>query len=102
VRLDPLREDAHRRLIRLYAETGRRADALRQYDVCVRNLKDDLGVEPLVETSLVAAAVRAGVAPLPADLTDPRHALSELRRALATCQTAVDQIESALTAMTRE
>ena len=102
VRLDPLREDAHRRLIRLYAETGRRADALRQYDVCVRNLKDDLGVEPLVETTLVAAAVRAGVAPLSAELTDPRRALSELRRALATCQTAVDQIESALAAMSRD
>ena len=102
VQLDPLREDAHRRLIRLYAETGRRADALRQYDVCARNLDDDLGVEPLVETTLVAAAVRAGVAPLPGDLADPRHALSELRRALATCQTTVDQIESALAAMPRD
>jgi DNA-binding SARP family transcriptional activator len=99
VRLDPLREDAHRRLIRLYADSGRRADALRQYDVCARTLDADLGVEPLVETTLVAAAVREGVAPLPGDLADPRHALSELRRALATCQTAVEQIESALAAM---
>ena len=102
VQLDPLREDAHRQLIRLYAESGRRADALRQYEACVRNLDDDLGVEPLIETTLVAAAVREGVAPLPAELDEPRQALSELRRALATCQNAVDQIESALAAMSRD
>ena len=96
VRLDPLREDAHRRLIRLYAEAGRRADALRQFDECTRHLHDDLGVEPLVETALAAAAVREGVTPMQLDLSDPRRILGELRAALQTCQEAVEHIESVL------
>ncbi|HEX7133850.1 MAG TPA: BTAD domain-containing putative transcriptional regulator [Iamia sp.] len=99
VRLDPLREDAHRQLIRLYAEAGRRADALRQYDRCVRHLRDDLGVEPLVETTLVATAVRQGIAPPPPDAPDARRALCELREALVSCQVAVEHIESALASL---
>ena len=99
LRRDPLREDAHRRLIRLYADAGRRADALRQYETCVRALREELGVDPLIETTLVAAAVREGIAPLPAKVADPRRALCALREALNTCQVAVDEIELALTAL---
>jgi len=99
LRWDPLREDVHRRLIRLYAEAGRRADALHQYDVCCRHLKEDLGVEPLVETSLLAAAVRENVPPLSAQVADSAEALRQLRGALASCRNAVEQIERALTAL---
>ena len=99
LRRDPLREDVHRRLIRLYAEVGRRSDALRQYDVCRSRLEQDLGVEPLVETALLAAAVRAGVSPLDAATQEPAAALRELRGALASCRSAVEQIERALAAL---
>lgn len=99
IALDPLREDAHRRLIRLYAAAGRRADALRQYDDCARFLHDELGVEPLIETTLVAAAVRERIDPVPVDAPDPRRALTDLRVALASCRSALDQIETALAAL---
>jgi DNA-binding SARP family transcriptional activator len=99
LRRDPLREDSHRRLIRLYAEVGRRSDALHQYHVCRQRLQQDLGVEPLVETSLLAAAVRAGVPPLGATQAQPAEALLELRRALASCRSAAEQIERALAAL---
>ena len=102
LRRDPLREDMHRRLIHLYAESGRRSDALRQYDVCRRHLKEDLGVEPLTETSLLAAAVRAGVPPLNADRGQPAVARRELFGALASCRSAVEQIERALEALPAE
>src|SRR6266536_2700259 len=36
---DPARQEAHRMLVRLLAETGRRADALRQYDACESALR---------------------------------------------------------------
>ena len=49
--LDPLHEPAHRRLIELYAWSGRRAAALRQYRDCVRLLDRELGVSPLAETT---------------------------------------------------
>ncbi|MGH7303511.1 MAG: AfsR/SARP family transcriptional regulator [Candidatus Rokuibacteriota bacterium] len=48
--LDPLHEAVHRRLMRLYLRQGRRAAALRQYQVCCQALERDLGVEPEAET----------------------------------------------------
>ncbi|MDQ3568620.1 MAG: SARP family transcriptional regulator, partial [Actinomycetota bacterium] len=44
--LDPLHEPAHRALMQLYALSGERASALRQYRECVRVLEKDLGVAP--------------------------------------------------------
>jgi DNA-binding SARP family transcriptional activator len=97
VRRDPLREDTHRRLIRLYADAGRRSDALRQYEICERCLREELGVEPLVETALVAMAVREGVQPLELRHdADAVRALRDMQRALASCRRAVELIESAL------
>jgi hypothetical protein len=53
LRRDPLCENAHRHLMHLNAETGRRADALPQYETCERRLREDLGVERVLETTLV-------------------------------------------------
>jgi DNA-binding SARP family transcriptional activator len=47
---DPLRESAHRTLMRLYASLGRRAHALRQYQLCMAALSRELGVEPEAAT----------------------------------------------------
>ncbi|MEM9291363.1 MAG: BTAD domain-containing putative transcriptional regulator [Acidobacteriota bacterium] len=44
--LDPLSERAHRRLMKLYALSGRRNQALAQYEECARVLEEELGVEP--------------------------------------------------------
>lgn len=69
---DPLREDVHRKLIRALIALGRRPEALEQYDVCVRLLRDELGVDPLPETRqlilLASAAMPHGhsSSPLPA------------------------------------
>ncbi|MFQ5972606.1 MAG: AAA family ATPase, partial [Alphaproteobacteria bacterium] len=48
--IDPLQEDVHRVLMRLYVEEGRRGSALKQYEVCARTLRRELGVEPEGET----------------------------------------------------
>src|SRR5262249_48503035 len=47
--LDPLREETHRTLMRLYAQQGRLGDALRQYQTCVNVLRGELGAEPAEE-----------------------------------------------------
>ena len=60
--LDPLHEPAHRALIRLYAASGHRAEALSQYRQCVRVLDRELGVRPLPETSELYDAVNEGAA----------------------------------------
>jgi tetratricopeptide (TPR) repeat protein len=48
--LDPLQEAVHRTLMRLYVRQGRRAAALRQYQVCVEALRKELGIEPDAQT----------------------------------------------------
>ena len=58
VALDPLHEPAHQSLIQLYAWTGQRPAALRQYRSCVRTLDRELGVAPLPETTALYDAVR--------------------------------------------
>jgi DNA-binding SARP family transcriptional activator len=46
VRGEPLRESAHRVLIRVHLAEGNAGEALRQYELCRRLLRDRLGVEP--------------------------------------------------------
>ena len=48
--VDPLTEEAHRQMMLLFAQSGDRAAALRQYQDCVRNLDEELGVTPADET----------------------------------------------------
>jgi len=56
--LDMLNEAAHRALILLYAQSGQRNAALRQYRECVRILDQELGVPPLDETTQLYEAVK--------------------------------------------
>ncbi len=57
--IDPLHEPAHQALMRLYAQIGQRAAALRQYEECVRVLKTELGVEPLAGTIELFETIKA-------------------------------------------
>ena len=46
VEIEPWREAAQRRLMELLAESGQRAAALKQYEVCRQALLEEVGVEP--------------------------------------------------------
>lgn len=48
--LEPFRETAYQRLMRLHAAMGNRAEALRVFDECRRLLRDELGVSPSPQT----------------------------------------------------
>jgi DNA-binding SARP family transcriptional activator len=54
---DPLREDIHRALMRLYSGQGQRALAVRQYEVCRNLLAAELGIVPLAETQTLYAQI---------------------------------------------
>ncbi|NIO70776.1 MAG: protein kinase, partial [Anaerolineae bacterium] len=56
--LDPLHEPAHRYLMQLYAWSGQRAAALRQYGECERVLQEELGVPPEEETNQLYKAIK--------------------------------------------
>jgi DNA-binding SARP family transcriptional activator len=47
---DPYREPAHRELMRCYYRLGDRAAAIRQYQSCVKLLREELGLSPSHET----------------------------------------------------
>lgn len=51
VGVEPLSEDAHQQLMRLYSLSGRRNRALAQYEQLVSTLRRELDVEPLEQTA---------------------------------------------------
>ncbi|WP_219414416.1 AfsR/SARP family transcriptional regulator [Pseudonocardia nigra] len=75
LRVDPLRESAHRAVIRIHLAEGNVAEARRAFDQCCRVLVRDVGVEPSAATSgllpraprspgQVHSAVRVGDVPV--------------------------------------
>ncbi|HEX2123907.1 MAG TPA: AAA family ATPase, partial [Thermoanaerobaculia bacterium] len=75
VALDSLEESAHRALMRLYANGGRRAAALRQYQSCVAVLQRELATEPAAETQalyrdILQRAAQSEPAPAPARVSE--------------------------------
>ncbi len=59
LRIDPLREDAHRTLMRAHHRSGRRVAALKQYEDCVSILREQLDVGPDGETLKLYEDIRS-------------------------------------------
>jgi predicted ATPase/DNA-binding SARP family transcriptional activator len=84
--LDPLHEPVHRHLMQLYAWSGQRAAALRQYTECEGVLQEELGVEPEQETTQLYQAIKEKRPPPPpgdrfgAHITSPTAAPHERYR----------------------
>jgi transcriptional regulator of acetoin/glycerol metabolism len=77
VELEPWQEAAHRHLMRVLALSGRRTEALAQFEVCCRTLQEEFGVEPSPATVRVFEQLRDGAVvpesptPLPIIFTPP-------------------------------
>jgi predicted ATPase/DNA-binding SARP family transcriptional activator len=61
--LDSLQEAAHRRLMRLLHQQGRRAAALAQFATCRDVLAAELGIEPETETAVLYAQLKTHIPP---------------------------------------
>lgn len=84
LKLEPADEAAHRALMRLYMDQGRRSAALRQYQECHGALKRDLNVEPGTETEqlyreILERQVESSVKSSSA-IAEPLHPPSALQR----------------------
>jgi predicted ATPase/DNA-binding SARP family transcriptional activator len=55
--VDPLRESAHREVMRLHHLLGNEGLALKQFEACRRLFKDELGLEPELETVELAREI---------------------------------------------
>lgn len=102
VALDQLNEPAHRTLMHLYARAGKRSSALRQFDVCARALRDELGQEPERETrelrDRIARGSTAGASSPPPRRTEERSykvRLPARRAALVERSRLLDALEAA-------
>ncbi len=94
---DAVREDIHREVMELYARTGRRSRALRQYELCRAILAREFGAAPMEETEALRERVlRDEVAqshvkpPRPAS-TDMSQLIKESRRVYRRLQATMDQ-----------
>jgi predicted ATPase/Tfp pilus assembly protein PilF len=67
--IDNLLENAHRQLMTIFAQSGRRRQAIQQYELCRRLLSDELGVDPAAETTALHERIRS------AGRRAPRHNL---------------------------
>ncbi len=94
--LEPLSEDAHRRVMRLHYLAGDRSAALLAFDRCERTLKDEIGTRPSAETLALLATIEAagdaapspaGGARLPASIQRPPRLVGR-RRELAALHAA--------------
>lgn len=70
---DPLLEETHREVMRLYWLAGNRAAALRQYERCKELLGRELDVEPMEETRDLYHRISHANAPEHASLTPERE-----------------------------
>ncbi len=60
LQLDPLRESAQRQLMLLLAQSGRKAEALAQFDLCRRYLAKEMGTTPAAETIALFERIQSG------------------------------------------
>lgn len=92
IAFDPLREDVHRQMIRLYLQNGQRSLAVRQYRLCEAVLRDELAIQPMRETQLLFEQVLSAEPVLPASSSnDP----SEVDAAVRRLQSAIVEINHA-------
>ena len=86
-RHDPLREQAHREVMRLQLSLGQRNAALQQYHLCCQLLQDELGQEPLPETVALYHEIqhRAEARPSPPPLFNALNRLPIVGRAKERC-----------------
>jgi len=72
---EPWLDETHRQLILMLAHSGQRHAALAQYQACRRMLREELGVDPSLETAALFNRLRAAITPPPHNLP---HATSPL------------------------
>jgi DNA-binding SARP family transcriptional activator len=99
--VDALDEPAHRDLMRLYARSGDRTAALRQYRDAVRVFDHELGVAPVAETRALRDAIEAGtLSDEPPRETTTAAAIGDLHTLHGDYRRAIQSYEAAATKAT--
>jgi DNA-binding SARP family transcriptional activator len=99
---DPLREEIHREIMQLYLESGQRALAVRQYEICREILATELGIPPMEETRALYAQIVPGTSQsqpqpnLPPEPANLKQALRQLRLTVQGFDEARERLQRAI------
>lgn len=98
--LDPLREEIHREIMRLYLGNGQRALAIRQYEICRVTLDKEFGIAPMEDTQALYAQIfmrKSGSvsAPVMEEKISLDQAFRQLREATQNIELARAQVQQA-------
>jgi DNA-binding SARP family transcriptional activator len=99
--VDPLREDIHREMMRLYQDNGQRALAIRQYEICRLTLAKEFSISPMEDTQALYAKILTGADSNYSPTTSDQQiridqAIGQLRQANESIDLAKEQIQQAL------
>ena len=100
---DPLREDVHRKLIRLFCRSNQRSRAVRQFEECRTLLREELGVLPLPETVAAAAEIArpaTGIGGHPVEVETAIELIEAAARSLGLVAKDLDSIVSSMRRLT--
>ncbi|MEM7024727.1 MAG: BTAD domain-containing putative transcriptional regulator, partial [Pseudomonadota bacterium] len=95
LRHDPLREDIHRDVMRLYAGAGQRQLAIRQYDYCRDLLASELDISPMPETETLYQRIMSATVGTP-DSEGPPTDQSRLMRMLQSATEELEKVKACL------
>ena len=99
---DPLREEIHREMIRLYLVSGQRASAVRQYERCRDILEAELGIPPMEETQALYTRLEPelkrspALAPSPEESSALDNALRQVRQSMRRIDAASRRLQEAV------
>lgn len=98
--LDPLQEEIHREIMRLYLESGQRTRALRQYEICRSALNAEFGISPMEDSlalynQIVTEVDRNDLHLFSKEQISLDQALQKLREAGQAIELAKEQIQQA-------
>ncbi len=91
---NPLREDIHRQMMRIYVDNGQRSLAVRQYQICQQVLHTELNIEPMLETRLLLEQV-SGSSLISEKFPISDQVTSEVKQAMERLQLALDVVNQA-------
>jgi DNA-binding SARP family transcriptional activator len=95
--LDPLREEIHREMMRLYMQNQQRTLAVRQYKTCREILKAELDIEPMAETQILYNQIMVPKKPQPASqMKAEQNGLKEILNDLKLAAHSVEEMHGHL------
>lgn len=96
--LDPIREEIHRQMMKLYLANGQRALAVRQYETCRSVLAKELGISPMPDTEALYMQIITSTQAIVSHekQSDFIEAIQHLNEASRTIDLAREQIQQAV------